>query len=84
MYMPAQLKDSKKISAVASRFSGGFNGCLGQLMGFLFDILWAGAHRLGKQEEVVLWFDTEIFEDRVGPESFHVILEKRQLRCDAK
>lgn len=53
-------------------------------MGFLFDILWAGAHRLGKQEEVVLWFDTEIFEDRVGPESFHVILEKRQLRCDAK
>ncbi len=27
MYRPAQLKDSKKISAVFSRFSGGFNGC---------------------------------------------------------
>ena len=26
IYMPAQLKDSKKISAVFSRFSGGFNG----------------------------------------------------------
>lgn len=26
MYRPAQLKDSKKISAVFSRFSGGFRG----------------------------------------------------------
>lgn len=26
MYSPAQLKDSKKISAVFSRFSGGFRG----------------------------------------------------------
>lgn len=26
MYSPAQLKDSKKISAVFSRFSGGFKG----------------------------------------------------------
>jgi hypothetical protein len=28
MYIPAQLKDSKKISAVFSRFSGGFRGYL--------------------------------------------------------
>jgi hypothetical protein len=26
IYRPAQLKDSKKISAVFSRFSGGFRG----------------------------------------------------------
>ena len=28
MYRPAQLKDSNMISAVFSRFSGGFRGCM--------------------------------------------------------
>lgn len=34
------------------------------------------AHRLGKKEIVVLGFDAEILEDRVGPKSFHVVLVK--------
>lgn len=75
MYMPAQLNDSKKISAVFSRFSGGFRGCRmsatarqtsdGEI-----------AHGLGQEEVVVLRLNAEVLENGVGPEAFHVVLNK--------
>lgn len=33
------------------------------------------AHRLGEEKVVVLGLNSEVFEDGVGPESFHVVLE---------
>lgn len=32
------------------------------------------AYRFGQEEVVVFGFDSEVFEDGVGPESFHVVL----------
>lgn len=60
------------ISAVASRFSGGFRGCF--VVSVAICDTNAAAHGLGEEEMVVLGFDSQILEYRVGPESFHKIL----------
>lgn len=69
------MKDSKKISAVFSRFSGGFRGYgrtvsqLERQKGSRRDTYW-----FGEKEVVVFRLYPQVFEDGVGPEALHVIL----------
>jgi hypothetical protein len=74
MYKPAQLKDSNIISAVFSRFSGGFKGYR-KLVSNPGHVVTKGKeeYRFSQKKIVVLWFDSEIFEDGVGPEPLHMV-----------
>jgi len=58
------------ISAVFSRFSGGFRGC--QVLARL-EKLGLLAYWFCKEEVVVFGLDSEIFEYRIGPKALHVI-----------
>lgn len=61
IYNPAQLKDSKKISAVFSRFSGGFNGYSKSAHDHGRGMI--HAYGLSQQEVMVLGFHSQILED---------------------
>jgi hypothetical protein len=58
------------ISAVFSRFSGGFRGCQALVRS---EKLGSLAYWFCKEEIVVFGLDSEIFEYRIGPEALHVI-----------
>jgi len=63
------------ISAVFSRFSGGFSGYRGMSILSIFLIVDL-SYRLGEKKVVIFWLDAKVFEYRVGPEALHVILCK--------
>ena len=68
MYRPAQLKDSNMISAVFSRFSGGFRGYNPEMSGFIMSNTASrqyaqSPYRFGEKEVVVLGLHAQIFED---------------------
>jgi hypothetical protein len=64
MYMPAQLKDSKKISAVFSRFSGGFRGC-GLVRHTAGEFGEGLACRFCEQKEVIFGLYSQVLEDGI-------------------
>jgi hypothetical protein len=66
------------ISAVASRFSGGFSGCL-LLVDWIRDYQRV-AYRLSEQEVVVFGFHPQVLKYRIRPEAFHEILESISTR----
>lgn len=61
------------ISAVASRFSGGFSGC-GCVSGLKLELYSGIAYGFGEEEVVVLRLDSQVLEYRIGPEALHEIL----------
>ena len=77
MYRPLMLNDSKKISAVCSRFSGGFRGgsvCV--VDGIVRDQTARDARKgcgTHQEEVVVLGLCTQVLEDRLLPVSLHVV-----------
>jgi hypothetical protein len=70
MYSPAQLNDSNIISAVFSRFSGGFRGCKNVSHA---QKNFKHAYRFCQEEIMVFGLNSEIFEYRIRPEPLHMV-----------
>jgi hypothetical protein len=79
------LNDSKKISAVCSRFSGGFSGgsvyaspiCIRQRKRRLVNKRgshgYTSEYHADQEKVMVLWLRPEVLEDRLFPVTLHVI-----------
>lgn len=71
MYKPLMLKDSKKISAICSRFSGGFKGGSVYLIGeYATHCRTAQSYQ---QEVMILRLCPQILEDSLLPIPLHVV-----------